>query len=169
MLTTTSTISTAALADIAGVSVNGAVCITTPPTMAAVSASVVTAMDVAAETANARMTGALTDLAGLRRVIADDELAALEADALASYLRRMDLLELAPEQAFTTAQWQQFEETAARRTRRNALAARRRADELWGAQRVLAAAVVGVTLDELLSGDDGDYEIREDLAFAGLL
>ena len=168
MLTTT-TKTTAMLADIAGVSVNGAVRITTPPTMAPATAAVVTAMDIAAETANARMTGALTDLTGLRRDLADDELAALEADAFASYLRTMDLLELAPEQAFSAAQWQQFEQTAARRTRRNALAARRRADELWGAQSVLAATVIGVTLDELLGGEDSDDEIREDLAFAGLL
>ena len=168
MLTTT-TKTTAALADIAGLSVNGAVRITTPPTMAPATAAVVTAMDVAAETANARMTGALTDLTGLRRDLGDDETAALEADAFASYLRTMDLLELAPEQAFSAAQWQDFERAAAQRTRRNALAARRRADELWGAQSVLAATVVGVTLDELLADGDGDHEIRQDLASAGLL
>ena len=169
MLTITSTTSTAATTDIAGVTVNGVIAVTAPPTMKPITALAVTAMDVAGETANNRMTAALQDLAGLRRDLADDEISALEADAFATYLRTMDLLELDPDKAFTAVEWRAFEQTAARRTRRNAQGARRRADDLWGARTAIAAKVVGFTLDELLAGDDSDWEIREDLAVAGLL
>ena len=169
MLTITGTTSTAATADIAGVTVNGVIAVTAPPTMKAITALAVTAMDVAGETANQRMTEALQDLAGLRRDLADDEISALEADAFAAYLRTMDLLELDPATAFTAVEWRAFEQTATRRTRRNAQSARRRADDLWGARTAIAATVVGFTLDELLADDDSDWEIREDLAVAGLL
>ena len=47
---------------------------------------------------------------------------------------------------------------------RRAQGARRRADDLWGARTAIAARVVGVTLDELLAGDDSDWQICEDLA-----
>ena len=101
MLTITSTTSTAATTDIAGVTVNGVIAVTAPPTMTPITALAVTAMDVAGETANNRMTAALQDLAGLRRDLADDEISALEADAFAMYLKTMDLLKLDPEKAFT--------------------------------------------------------------------
>lgn len=165
MLTTTSTNT----ADIAGVTVNGVIRVPAPPTMKPVTAAAVTAMDVAAESANARMLAALQDLAGLRGDVADDEIAALERDAFDTYIAAMDLLELSPQEAFSAVEWRRFEAVASRRTRRNAQGARRRADALWGAQSVLAANVVGLMLDELLAREDGDWDIREDLAVAGLL
>lgn len=169
MLTTTSTISSAAITDIAGVTVNGVISIPAPPTMKPVTAAAVRPMDVAARHANDTMTAALADLESLRRDMLDDEIAALEADVFAAYLRTMDLLELDPAAAFTAERWAEFQATAARRTRRNALGARRRADSLWGAQTAIAANVLGITLAEALDEDDEAWEVRADLAGAGLL
>jgi hypothetical protein len=168
MLATTTNHSAATIADIAGATVNGVLSIPAPPTMQPVTATAVTAMDVAVRHANDTMIAALADLDSLRRDMLDDEIAALEADAFAAYVRTMDLLELDPESAFTADRWAQFEATAAQRTRRNALAARRRADSLWGAQTAIAANVTGITLADVLSDDDA-WEVREDLACAGLL
>ena len=167
MLATTTNHS-ATIADIAGATVNGVITIPAPPTMQPVTAAAVTSMDVAARHANDTMTAALADLDTLRRDMLDDEIAALEADAFATYLRTMDLLELDPESAFTAERWAQFEATAAQRTRRNALAARRRADSLWGARTAIAVNVVGITLADVLTDDD-EWEVRADLAGAGLL
>ena len=120
--------------------------------MPAVTATVVTALDVAAQYANDAMLAALADLEGLRRDMLPEDLDALEADAFATYLRTMDLLELDPAAAFPAERWAQFEATAATRTRRNALAARRRADSLWGARTAIAATVAGVALADILAG-----------------
>jgi len=165
--TTTSPVTATNVADIPGVTVNGAISITAPPTMRPVTATAVSAIDVAVEYATATMTAALADLNALHRDMLDDEIAALEADAFAAYIRTMDLLELDPAAAFTAQRWAQFERTAAQRTRRNALAARRRADGLWSARGAITAQLVGITLEEVL--DDDAWDVREDLACAGLL
>ena len=171
MLTATTSSSTAStVADIAGATLNGVITITAPPTMPAVTAAAVTALDVAAEHANTTMLAAVADLEVLRRdTLDEEEIAALEADAFAVYVRTMDLLELDPAAAFPAERWAQFEQTAAARTRRNALAARRRADSLWGARSAIAATVVGVTLADVLADADAEWDVRSDLADAGLL
>ena len=169
MLATTTSRTALTIADIAGATVNGVVSIPAPPTMKPVTAAAITPMDVAARHANDTMVAALTDLDSLRRDMLDDEIAALEADVFATYVRTMDLLELDPDSAFTAERWAQFEATAAVRTRRNALAARRRADSLWGARGAIAVNVLGVDLAEVLNDDGDAWELREDLAGAGLL
>ena len=171
MLITTATTSRTAttVADIAGVTVNGVITIAAPPTMQPVTATAVTAMDVAVRHANDTMTAALADLESLRRDMLDDEIAALEADVFAAYVRTMDLLRLDPDTAFSAGRWAQFEDTAAQSTRRNALAARRRADSLWSAQSAIAANVVGVTLTDVLADDDDAWSLRAELTAAGLL
>jgi hypothetical protein len=165
----TATTSSSTVADIAGATLNGVITITAPPTMTAVTATAVTALDVAAEHANTTMLAALADLEALRRDMLPEDLDALEGDAFAAYLRTMDLLKLDPASAFPAERWAQFEATAATRTRRNALAARRRADSLWGAQSALAATVVGVALADVLADADAEWDVRADLADAGLL
>ena len=171
MLTNAATTSRTAttVADIPGATLNGVITITAPPTMAAVIATAVTAFDVAARHANDAMLAALADLEGLRRDMLDEDLDALEADAFATYVRTMDLLELDPASAFPAERWAQFEAAAATRTRRNALAARRRADSLWGARAAIAATVVGVALADVLADADAEWDVRSDLADAGLL
>jgi hypothetical protein len=168
MLATTTSRTATPIADIAGANLNGVISIPAPPTMQSVTGAAVTSMDVAAQHANDTMIAALADLDALRRDMLADEIEALEADVFATYVRTMDLLELDPDSAFSAERWAQFERTAARRTRRNALAARRRADSLWGAQTALAVNVIGVTLADVLVDDD-EWEMRADLADAGLL
>lgn len=132
--------------------------------------SVVSALDVAAQRTRQQMAAGLADLATLQGDLDEESVAALEADVLASYFERMAALEGDGPDVFGAERWSEFASVAAARTRRNALAAQRRAVDAWRVQSVLAGTVVGVSLSDVV--DDVDAEtlaVRGDLAACGLL